>query len=127
MLNSKNHKILIIDDDPFILDMYVLKFKQEGFQVETVSDSKAGLQKIKEYLPEVLLLDIVMPVMDGFDILQEIKKSNLLPNSKVILLTNLGQKEDIDRGMGLGADDYIIKAHFTPTEVVNKVKKLLGN
>ncbi len=127
MLDSKNHKILIIDDDPFILDMYVLKFKQEGFQVETAPDGKSGLQKIKEYLPEVLLLDIVMPVMDGFDILQEIKKSNLIPNSKVVLLTNLGQKEDIDRGMGLGADDYIIKAHFTPTEVVNKVKKLLGN
>ena len=127
MLDSKDHKILIIDDDPFILDMYVLKFKQEGFQIETASNGKDGLQKIKEYLPEVLLLDIVMPVMDGFDILQEIKKNNLLPNSKVVLLTNLGQKEDIDRGMGLGADDYIIKAHFTPTEVVNKVKKLLGN
>ena len=107
--------------------MYVLKFKQEGFQVETASDGQAGLQKIKEYLPEVLLLDIVMPVMDGFDILQEIKKSNLLPNSKVVLLTNLGQKEDLDRGMKLGADDYIIKAHFTPTEVVDKVKQLLGN
>ena len=127
MLDSKNHKILIIDDDPFILDMYVLKFKQEGFQVETASDGKSGLQKIREYLPEVLLLDIVMPVIDGFDILREVKKNNLLPNSKVVLLTNLGQKEDIDRGVQLGADDYIIKAHFTPTEVVNKVKKLLEN
>lgn len=119
-------KILIIEDDPFISEMYVLKFKEAGFQIETASDGKAGLKKIKEYQPNIVLLDIVMPVMDGFDVLQELKKNFSLPIPKIILLTNLGQKEDVDRGMKLGADDYIIKAHFTPSEVVKKVKKLLN-
>ncbi len=124
MLNPKETKILIIDDDPFILDMYVLKFKEEGFQVETAHDGKIGINKIKEYLPQIVLLDIVMPLMDGFEVLQELKKDQAV-SAKIILLTNLGQKEDIDKGMGLGADDYIIKVHFTPSEVVSKIKKIL--
>lgn len=118
-------KVLIIDDDPFILDMYVLKFKAEGFDVQTAQDGKTGLKKIKEQQPNVLLLDVVMPSMDGFAILQELKKKR--PDGmKIILLTNLGQKEDIDRGMQLGADDYVIKAHFTPSEVVERVRKIIS-
>ena len=117
-------KILLIDDDPFILEMYVLKLKEHNFQIETASNGKEGLAKIREFKPDLLLLDIVMPALDGFDILREIKK-NPPPNMKIILLTNLGQKEDVERGMQLGADDYIIKAHFTPSEVVEKVKGLL--
>ncbi len=118
-------KILIIDDDPFILEMYVLKLKEYDFQVETANNGKEGLAKLKEYQPDLLLLDIVMPALDGFDILQEIKKT-AAPHLKIILLTNLGQKEDVERGMQLGADDYIIKAHFTPSEVVDKVKNILA-
>ncbi|MDP3710372.1 MAG: response regulator [bacterium] len=121
-----NKKVLIVDDDPFILDMYVLKFKESGFQVDTAQDGKSGLKKAKDTQPDVVLLDVVMPAMDGFDVLQELKKIMPAPLPKIILLTNLGQKEDVDRGLQLGADDYIIKAHFTPTEVVNKVKKVLG-
>lgn len=121
-----NKKILIVDDDPFILDMYVLKFKESGFQVETAQDGKSGLKKAKDVHPDAILLDVVMPAMDGFDVLQELKKSLPQPLPKIILLTNLGQKEDVDRGLQLGADDYVIKAHFTPTEVVNKIKKILN-
>lgn len=119
-------KVLIIDDDPFILDMYVLKFKESGFQVETAQDGKSGLKKIKDTHPDIVLLDVVMPAMDGFDVLQDIKKNFSPPLPKIVLLTNLGQKEDVDRGMQLGADDYVIKAHFTPSDVVDKVKKILG-
>lgn len=125
MASESAPKILIIDDDPFILEMYVLKFKEHNFQVETASNGQEGLAKAKEYRPDLLLLDIVMPALDGFDILQQIKK-NSSPDMKIVLLTNLGQKEDVERGMQLGADDYIIKAHFTPSEVVEKVKALLG-
>lgn len=120
-------KILLIDDDPFILDMYVLKFKESGFEIDTARDGKEGLKKIQESGPDLVLLDVVMPIMDGFDVLQELKKEK--PQGgfpKIILLTNLGQKEDVERGIKLGADDYIIKAHFTPSEVVGKVKQLLG-
>ena len=77
MLDIKNTKILIVDDDPFILDMYVLKFKEEGFQVETASDGQSGLAKIKEFLPNAVLLDIVMPAMDGFQVLKEAKENHL--------------------------------------------------
>lgn len=120
-------KILIIDDDPFILDMYVLKFKERGFDVEIAHDGKDGLKKAKEYKPDAILLDVVMPAMDGFDVLQELKKSSETKMAKIILLTNLGQKEDVERGKKLEADDYVIKAHFTPSEVVEKVNNLLSH
>lgn len=124
MAESEKKKILIIDDDPFILDMYVLKFKQEGFDVETARDGKTGLSALERYNPGVVLLDVVMPVMDGFDVLQKMKEQYPAHRPKVIFLTNFGQKEDVERGLRLGADDYIIKAHYTPGEVVDKVKSL---
>lgn len=122
----KSTKVLIIDDDPFILDMYVLKFKERGFEVVTATNGKQGLTKINDEKPNIILLDVVMPTMDGFDVLQEIKKTGKA-GMKIILLTNLGQKEDVERGISLGADDYVIKAHFTPSEVVNKVIGVVGN
>ena len=121
---EKPTKVLIVDDDPFILDMYVLKFKERGFEVVTATDGKLGLVKINEEKPDVVLLDVVMPTMDGFDVLQELKKQEKTA-MKIIMLTNLGQKEDVERGMSLWADDYVIKAHFTPSEVVNKVMSVI--
>ncbi len=124
MAEADKKKILIIDDDPFILDMYVLKFKEEGFDVKTSRDGKTGLALAKEFKPAVILLDIVMPAMDGFDVLRTLKEEGTSPRAKIIFLTNFGQKEDVERGLKLGADDYIIKAHFTPGEVVQKVKEI---
>lgn len=125
---SEKHKILIIDDDEFLLDMYAMKFKEEGFEVDIAPSAKEAIEKIKGGLsPEITLLDIVMPGMDGFEFLEAVKKDNLLQNSKIIILTNLGQQKDIDRGVALGAPDYIIKAYFTPSEVVKKVNSLLKN
>ena len=117
-------KILIIDDDPFIMDMYVIKLKEEHFLIETAHDGKEGLKKIKEFNPDVVLLDVVMPIMDGFGML-EVLRAGDGHTAKIILLTNLGQQQDVERGMHLGADDYLIKAHFTPSEVVAKIKSLL--
>jgi len=124
-MDQTKPKILIIDDDPFIIEIYVLKFKDSGFEVESAQDAKTGLQKIKDFRPDVVLLDIVMPVTSGLEVLLEIKKGEAA-KFKVILLTNLGQKEDVEKGIKLGADGYIIKAHFTPSEVVEKVKELLA-
>lgn len=122
----EKRKILIIDDDEFLLDMYSTKFKEEGFEVGASPGGKEAVEKIKNgFLPEVVLLDIVMPQMDGFEFLEAVKKDSLLPKSKIIILTNLGQQKDIDRGMALGACDYIIKAYFTPSEVVKKINSLL--
>ena len=122
---TDNKKVLIIDDDPFILDMYVLKFKETGFEVATAMDGKNGVAKADEFQPDVILLDVVMPAMDGFDVLRKLKEEERTNPPKVIFLTNFGQREDVERGMQLGADDYIIKAHFTPTEVVEKVQGIL--
>lgn len=126
MIASKDIKILIVDDDPFILDMYVIKFKEQGFQIDTATDGKAALEKIEEGKPDIILLDVVMPKMDGFDVIKKIQGSKTPHTFKILFLTNFGQKEDVERGMQLGADGYIIKAHFTPSEVVAKVKQLLN-
>jgi len=121
------HSILIVDDDEFLLDMYSLKFRQSEFDVDVASGGVEALEKIKKgFKPDAVLFDLVMPDMDGFEFLMNVKKNNLLENSKMVVLTNLGQKEDIEKGAKLGADDYIVKAYFTPTEVVNKIKSLIA-
>ncbi len=119
-------KILLVDDDPFILDMYVLKLKASGFSIDSAPSGKDGLSKIKSFEPDLLLLDIVMPAMDGFDLLQELKKNPPAHPLKIILLSNLGQKEDVERGLELGADDYLVKASFTPGEVLQKIQEVLS-
>lgn len=118
-------KALIIDDDPLISDMYSLKLKEAGFDVEAASDGRVGFDKIKAGGHDVVLLDVVLPIMDGFEILGAIKREGFA-HAPIILLTNLGQKEDVDRGLALGAADYIIKAHFTPSEMVAKVQGILA-
>lgn len=126
-MDKIKHKILIIDDDEFLLDMYATKFKEEGFEVEIAHEGKEALRKIKEGIsPEVVLLDIAMPGMDGFELLEIRIKEKLIPNSKIIVLSNLGQKEDIEKGISLGAIDYIVKAYFTPSEVVKKTNEVLS-
>lgn len=125
MENAKSKKVLIVDDDPFILDMYVLKFKEEGFQVGAATDGRMAVEEAREKKPDIVLLDIIMPLADGFEVLQKLKADKDLKDIPVVLLSNLGQKEDVEKGMDLGAIDYVIKAHFTPTEVVQKVKKIL--
>ena len=119
-------KILIIEDDPFLNEMYAVKLVQSGFEVETAFNGKIGVIKAKEVSPDLILLDIVLPKMDGFEVLKEIKNDSPgLKKVPVILLNNLGQKEEVEKGIKLGADEYIIKAHFTPTTVVEKIKALL--
>lgn len=118
-------KVLIIDDDQFISDMYVLKLREAGFDADAASDGAGGLEKIKADSPDIVLLDIVLPNMDGFEILKSAASEKLMKKTKFILLSNLGEKKDIEKGIGLGASDYIIKAHFTPGEVVEKVKEII--
>lgn len=120
-------KVLIVDDDPYIAEMYLIKFREAGFEVETASNGRGALERVQAFRPEVILLDIVMPIYDGFEVLKRMKESGELDRTKVIILSNLGQREDIEKGLSLGAKDYIIKAHFTPSEVVEKVKAVLKN
>ncbi|MEA3449795.1 MAG: response regulator [Patescibacteria group bacterium] len=124
---AENIKILLIEDDPFLLSMYSTKFTMEKFQVESAEDGEKGIKLAKEVNPSIILLDILMPKMNGFEVLEDLKKDKRTTFVPVILLTNLNQKDEIERGMNMGADDYLIKAHFMPSEVVAKIKKVLNN
>jgi len=122
---AKN-KILIIEDDSFISDMYRMKMESEGFDVKVAEDGQKGLEQINLEKPDLVLLDVVMPKMDGFTVLQTIKEDPEIQDVPVVLLTNLGQKDSVEKGLKLGALDYVIKAHFTPAEVVEKVREILN-
>ena len=124
-MTERAAKILVIDDDPFIADMYALKLKEAGFAIEQARDGVQGLEKIKAGGWAAVLLDIVLPLQDGFEILQTIQREKIA-HPPIVLLTNLGEKQDVDRGLALGAADYIIKAHYTPSQVVEKVQAILG-
>jgi CheY-like chemotaxis protein len=125
-MEKVNKKILIVDDDNFLLDMYSLKFTERGFSVDSSLGSVDLIQKLRSgATPDILLLDIVMPTMDGFEVLEAIKKENLAKGAVKIILSNRGQKEDVDRGISLGAKGYIVKATATPTEVVDKVIEII--
>ena len=106
--------------------MYATKFELEGFEVVRASDGQEGIKMVREQKPDLVLLDIVMPKVDGFEVLTELRKSPDISNIPVILLTNLGQRSDIEKGLSLGARDYIVKASYTPAQVVAKVKQHLG-
>ena len=126
----KNKKILLAEDDPFIIDIYTTKLKQAGFEVVVVDDGEEVLKRIKAEKPDLLLLDIVLPGMNGWEILEAIHKSDdksgELKNLPVIILSNLYQKEEVERGLKFGVERYLIKAHHTPAEVVAEVKKILS-
>ena len=118
-------KVFVIDDDAFLLDMYALKFAQKGFSVTTSGGTLEALEKLRAgYVPEIIVVDLVMPAMDGFEFLETVKNESLAQGALVIILSNLGQQEDIDRGLALGAAGYI-KASATPSEVVEKVQEVL--
>ncbi len=126
MQKNKQLNILIVEDDVFLADLYKTKFTLEGFKVLAAYDGEKGLELAKKSVPDVILLDLVLPKMSGFDVLREIKLDKKVRDVPVILLTNLSQKSDVEKGLKLGADDYLIKAHFMPSEVVEKIKKLVA-
>ena len=117
--------ILLVEDDPFLIDIYTTKMKESGFVVEVASDGESALQKIKEKTPCLVILDIVLPQLDGWEILRQIKSDPKLKKIKIIILSNLGQKEEVEKGVELGATKYLIKAHYTPSQVVEEIKQIM--
>ena len=124
-MEEKKKKILIVDDDSFLLDMYALKFTQNNFEVHTSLSAKNALETIEGIKPDVILTDIIMPDMDGFEMLKIINDKKLSPNSVKIVLSNKGQQSDIDQGASLGIAGYIVKANSTPAEVIQQVIEIL--
>jgi CheY-like chemotaxis protein len=126
-INKNMTKILIVEDDSFVIDIYHTKLSQEGYEVIEARNGIEAMKKLEEIRPDLILLDIIMPYMDGLEVLRKIKKDEKLKTIPIILLTNLSQKEEINEGLGLGVDDYLIKSHFTPSEVLEKIKICLGS
>lgn len=121
--NNRKYKILIVDDDNFMLDMYAVKFKERNFDVSVHIDPRKALEKIREgYSPDAILLDIIMPDIDGFEFLETIKKEKLAEGAVLIALSNQWQEKEIEKIKKLGIDDYIIKANTIPSEVLSKVE-----
>ncbi len=125
-MEGQKKKILIIDDDSFLLDMYALKFSQNNFEVHTAESPVQAIEKLKGgLLPDVFLVDVIMPEMDGFEMLEKVNMEKLSPNSIKIILSNKSEQADIDRGKSLGVAGYIIKANSTPLEVVSEVIRIV--
>jgi len=118
-------KILIIEDDFFVRDLYDRELTREGFAVETAVDGPEGLLKAVETKPDLVLLDIMLPKMSGLDVLKTLKEKEETKNIPVVLLTNLGQDSVIREGFSLGAAGYLIKAAYTPSQIIEEVKKFL--
>lgn len=118
-------KILIVEDDKFLRELIVKKLSEEGFITLEAIDGEEGLKKAKEEKPDLILLDLILPGIDGFEVLDKLKKDQETKSIPVIVLSNLGQKEDIEKGLKLGAFDYLVKANFTPGEIIEKVKNAL--
>ena len=119
-------KILIIEDDRFLRELMSRKLLSLQFDVAVAVDGEEGLEKIKSEMPDVVLLDLILPGINGFEVLENAKKNPATAKIPVIILSNLGQSEDIKKGLKLGAEDFLVKAHFTPQEIVNKLKSILG-
>jgi DNA-binding response OmpR family regulator len=118
-------KILIIEDDRFLRELIARKLKNEGYEVLEAVDGEEGLKRIKEEKPDLILLDLILPGIDGFEVLAKAKEDPDTAQIPVIILSNLGQREEIERGLKLGAIDYLIKAHFTPGEIIEKIKNII--
>ncbi|OGD31063.1 hypothetical protein A2W39_02985 [Candidatus Azambacteria bacterium RIFCSPHIGHO2_01_46_10] len=118
-------RILVVEDDRFLRGLLTQKLDNEGFDVSIAADGNEGMEKIAQEKPDVVLLDIILPGIDGFEILKKMQADPELSKIPIMLLTNLGQQEDIERGLRLGAKGYLIKAHFTPSEIVDKIKAVI--
>lgn len=118
--------ILIIEDDKFLRELISRKLINEGFKIDEAIDGEEGLKKAQKVRPSLILLDLILPGLDGFEILERIKDDPSTSAIPVLILSNLGQRDEVERGLKLGAVDFLVKAHFTPEEIVEKIKEVLS-
>jgi DNA-binding response OmpR family regulator len=123
-----NIKVVLVEDDPFLREICSKKLVKEGYTVYEAIDGEQALGVVRQVKPDIVLLDIILPALDGFQILHEIRKDTdkVVAKVPVIMLSNLGQDDDIKKAMEMGANDYLVKAHFTTEEIAQKIKKTLG-
>jgi DNA-binding response OmpR family regulator len=124
---TETKKILLVEDDSFLQELAAKKISQAGYDIQVASTGEEGIEKIKEGKPDLIVLDIMLPGIGGFEILQKIRnhEDNSIKNTPVVMLSNLGQDEEVNKAKKLGANDYMIKAHFTPSDIVKKLREYL--
>jgi DNA-binding response OmpR family regulator len=119
-------KILIVEDDRYISKMYQLKLSLDGFDVQVADNGRIGIEKAKEMQPDIILTDILMPEVDGFEVIRTLKEDSVLKNIPILIMSNLGQEDHIQKGLQLEAMGYIVKSQYTPSKVVDKIKEILS-
>lgn len=124
-MSTPKPKVAIIEDDPAIIQMYKLKFETEGYDVQTAGDGLTGLELIESFKPNAVLLDLMMPNMNGMEMLSKLRSMADGRDVKVLVLTNMGDTETATKVYKMAADDYIVKAEMTPLQVVERVRNLL--
>lgn len=124
---ASQKKVLLVDDDTFLLDMYAIKFKNNGYDVRTFDKTENALKVLREgYMPDAMLVDMIMPTMDGIDFISAVRGENLASGAVIIMLTNQGLPDDIARAKKLNVDGYIIKATTIPSDVLRETEKILS-
>jgi sigma-B regulation protein RsbU (phosphoserine phosphatase) len=121
MSEIEGKKVLLVEDDIFVSDVYSTRLLKEGYQVFLMNNGRDAVSWLETNIPDIVLLDIMMPYMDGIEVLKELRQKDSCKEVPVIMLTNLSEKENIREALSLGANDYLIKSHFTPSEIVTKV------
>jgi DNA-binding response OmpR family regulator len=122
---SSKRKILIVEDEPFLCEMYKTKFEALGYEVLVADNGEQGIAMMREHRPDIVLLDIIMPVMDGYSVLKVVRADPDLKGQLIVIFSNLGQEEEVAKGLQLGADDYLVKSNLTPSELLKKVEAVL--
>lgn len=118
-------KIVIVEDEVFLSEMYKMKFSAEGYDVYTAANGEEALKVVNEVMPDILLLDLVMPKMDGYEVLKKLRADKKTSKLKIYVLSNLGQTGEVDKGFQEGADGYFVKSSMTPTQLADEVEKIL--
>lgn len=126
-MSDMKTKVLLVDDDQMIVDMYKLRLEQEGYEVLVTDKGSEAIRLAGEALPDIVLLDIILPEIDGFSILKSIKGEAATKKIPVLLLTNLSQESDQAKGKELGADGYFVKSQHTPSDMLYEMRKIIKN
>lgn len=122
---SSQQRVLIVEDDVFLRQLLVVKFNKEGYAVREASDGREALEQIAKELPHAVILDLLMPEVNGFQVLEALRADARTKDLPVVVLTNLGEQEHIERVKALGADDYLIKAHLFLDEIVARISEII--
>ena len=123
---KRTAKILVVEDETFLVKIYAVKLKKEGFEVSIANDGEEAVKMAALVKPDLILLDLILPKMNGFEALEKIRSNPDNKKTPVIVLSNLGQEEDIKRAESLGADDYLVKANFSIQDIVSKIRATLA-